>query len=233
MGDEVLPLLLHRPFGNLRIERDAHDPSTSVSSSTQHVIASGSNSMIPACTAIGIDTLPTTTTVARPAARPWRHELNRGLLQPSDWNSDHVPWNRWMPRAMLASDVEDRHRQAGQRRVEVAVDRPADEVRVGETPREVGEVPEQEQHDDDAGPAHRAAGEVGHLVVTGGLVLDRAGLAVEDRQRVRGVDVEDDGTDQQRVASPTGSRSGAGAARAGRGGTRRRCRCRRPARRLR
>ncbi len=98
VGDEVLPLVGERTVGDLGIERDGH----SECPSTQQVMASGSNSMMPACTAIGIDTLPTTTTVAMTVARPRRHELNRGLLHPIDWNSDQVPWNRWMPSAMLA-----------------------------------------------------------------------------------------------------------------------------------
>jgi hypothetical protein len=54
-------------------------------------------------TAIGNETLPTTTIVAIPVASARRHWLNRGLFQPIDWNRLHVPWKRWMPRAMLAT----------------------------------------------------------------------------------------------------------------------------------
>ena len=39
---------------------------------------------IPAITAIGNDTLPTTTMVAKPVAKPRRQLLNRGLFQPRD-----------------------------------------------------------------------------------------------------------------------------------------------------
>jgi hypothetical protein len=39
---------------------------------------------IPAMTAIGNDTLPTTMMVANPVAKPRRQLLKRGLFQPSD-----------------------------------------------------------------------------------------------------------------------------------------------------
>jgi hypothetical protein len=29
--------------------------------------------------------------------------VERGLFQPIDWNRLQVPWNRWMPSAMLAT----------------------------------------------------------------------------------------------------------------------------------
>ena len=58
---------------------------------------------IPACTAIGIDTLPTTMMVAIATAAARRHWLNRGEFQPSDWNRLQKPWNRWMPSTMLAT----------------------------------------------------------------------------------------------------------------------------------
>ena len=29
--------------------------------------------------------------------------LKRGLFKPMLWNRLHAPWNRWMPRAMLAT----------------------------------------------------------------------------------------------------------------------------------
>ena len=67
------------------------------------VILGASEPTMPAWTAIGNDTLPTTMIVARPVARPRRHALNRGLFHPIDWKRLQVPWNRWMPRAMLAT----------------------------------------------------------------------------------------------------------------------------------
>ena len=88
-------------------------------------------------------------------------------------------------------------RQAG---VDVVVHVAAHEVGVDPAPGEIGEVEEQEQRDDDARPAHRAAGEVGGLVVAGALVLHRAGLAVEHGQAVGGVDVQDDCADQPDAA---------------------------------
>ena len=51
-------------------------------------------------------------------------------------------------------------------------------VPLAAAPREVDEVEDEEQRDDDAGPAHRAAGEVGGDVVALALVLHRPGLAV-------------------------------------------------------
>ena len=58
---------------------------------------------MPAWTAIGNEQLPTTMIVAMAVASPRRHWLKRGLFHPIDWNRLHVPWNRWMPRAMLAT----------------------------------------------------------------------------------------------------------------------------------
>src|SRR3954465_2705575 len=57
---------------------------------------------MPAMMAIGIATFPMTVIAANPAAKFRRHELNRGLFQPSDWNRLHAPWKRWRPRARLA-----------------------------------------------------------------------------------------------------------------------------------
>ena len=104
----------------------------------------------------------------------------------------------------VGDDVEDRHGEARQAGVEVAVDRAAHEVRVDPAPREVGEVEGEEQQDDDPGPAHRAGGEVGSDVVPLGLVLHRSGPAVHDRQRVGGVEVQDEGADQHEAQRPQG-----------------------------
>jgi hypothetical protein len=74
-----------------------------ISSISSTVGTESSHSITPASVMIGNETLPTTTTVASPVARPRRHRLNLGLFQPNDWNRLHVPWNRWMPSAMLAT----------------------------------------------------------------------------------------------------------------------------------
>ena len=57
------------------------------------------------------------------------------------------------------------------------------------------------------GPAHRAGGEVGGDVVALGLVLHRAGPAVDDRQRVGGVEVQDEGADEHEAQDPQGVRA--------------------------
>ena len=40
---------------------------------------------------------------AKPMAKLRRQALYFGLLSPRLWNMLHAPWNRWMPRAMLAT----------------------------------------------------------------------------------------------------------------------------------
>ena len=65
VGDEVLPLVGQRAFGDLGIESDCH----SASSSRETVTAAGSYSTMPANTATGNETLPTTTIVATAVAR--------------------------------------------------------------------------------------------------------------------------------------------------------------------
>ncbi len=83
-----------------------------------------------------------------------------------------------------------------------------DVVGVEPSPREIGEVEGQEQHHDDPGPTHRAAGEVRHLVVAGRLVLDRTGLAVQHGQRVGGVDVQQQRADEHQAQTPQEDRAG-------------------------
>ena len=76
--------------------------------------------MMPASTAIGNETLPTTMIVATPAAEARRHSLNRGLFHPSTGTA---------PRAVeevdaegdVGDDVEDGNRQARETGVDVAV----------------------------------------------------------------------------------------------------------------
>jgi hypothetical protein len=68
VGDVVLPLVGQWALGHLGIERDGHSANSS-SSSRGTVTAAGSYSTMPASTATGNETLPTTTTVAMPVAR--------------------------------------------------------------------------------------------------------------------------------------------------------------------
>ena len=63
----------------------------------------GQRSTIPARTATGNDTLPTTIRLAKPTANARLQRLNRGRFQPIDWNRLHDPWNRCTPSARLAT----------------------------------------------------------------------------------------------------------------------------------
>ena len=199
-----------RPVGDLGVERDGH----SGSPSTQQVTASGSNSMMPACTAIGNDTLPTTIDrgdaggeAPPPRVEPGvvpAHRLEQATRRRGTGGCRARCWRRCRGSPPAAA-------QAG---VDVAVGGATHEVGVEPAPREVGEVEDQEQHDDDAGPAHRAAGEVGGHVVARRLVLDRAGLAVQHGERVGGVDVEHAARrSAPRRMHPQEVRCGAGSAR--------------------
>ena len=126
-----------------------------------------------------------------------------------------------MPEGDVGDDVDDRHRRAAEGGHEVAVDVAPHEVGVGRAPREVGQVEDDEQADDDAGPAHRAAGEVGGLPVAVLHVAAAPGPPVHPGERVGGVDVEGEGDDQADPQEPQERRCGAGAARGARGATRR------------
>ena len=66
---------------------------------------------------------------------------------------------------------------------------------------------EEEQQEDHAGPAHRAAGEVGGDVLPRRLVVHRSRPAVHDRQRVGGMEVQGEGADQHETQQPQGHRS--------------------------
>jgi hypothetical protein len=102
----------------------------------------------------------------------------------------------------VGDDVDDRHRHPAQAGVEVAVHLAVFEAVERPAERQVGEVPQHEQHDDRARPPHRPAGEAGDLVVASRLVLHRAGAPVEDRQRVGGMDVGEHGEDQAEPHRP-------------------------------
>jgi len=63
----------------------------------------------------------------------------------------------------------------------------------------------QEQQDDDAGPAHRAIGPVHGDVVALRLVADGAGPAVQHGEAVRRLHVEPEGDDQPHPEQPQGA----------------------------
>ena len=162
---------------------------------------------MPAWTAIGNEQLPTTIAVAIAVARPRRHELNRGLFHPIDWNRLHDAVEQVDAEGDVGDDVQDRDRQLGEALVEVVVHGAADEVGVEPAPREVGQVVGEEQQDDDSGPAHRAAGEVGRHVVPRRLVPHRPGPAVDEGERVGGVEVQHERDDEDDAHRPERDRA--------------------------
>ena len=108
----------------------------------------------------------------------------------------------------VGDEVDRRHAGPAEGGHEVAVGVAADEVGVRRAPGEVGEVEDDEEPDDDAGPAHRAAGGVGGLEVAALLVARAVRSVVHAREAVGRVDVEEEGADQPEPHQPQGDRAG-------------------------
>ena len=145
---------------------------------------------MPVSTEIGNITFIAVISVASPTEKPRRQAFHLRVVHAEAL--EHRPGTVEQVDAQrdVGDDVDDRHRRAAEGGHEVPVDVAPHEVGVGRAPREVGQVEDDEEADDHAGPAHRAAGEVGGLPVPRLHVATAAGAPVHAGQRVRGVDVE-------------------------------------------
>jgi len=103
----------------------------------------------------------------------------------------------------LGNEVEDRNRCSCQARDDVVVYLTVLVHRVGPAQREVCEVEDDEQQNDRATPAHRAAGVVGSRVVALGVIaILPSGLPISSRQGRRSTDVEGEGSDESDPEEP-------------------------------
>ena len=94
----VVPLLLDRPVGDVRVER--HTPESSAARRPARCVGHAVSTR-PSCTAIGNDVADEDHAgEALREAAP--RALYFGLLMPRLWNIDHAPWYMWNASAMMA-----------------------------------------------------------------------------------------------------------------------------------